>query len=82
MKRLEPGKQNPADGASRRLSADALLSSKRWFAGPEFLWHSEVYWPKQPNHPYVRHDDPEVKKTHQTLLVKADTQDLMGEMGG
>ena len=38
---LVPGKQNPADDASRGLPADALLNSKRWFAGPEFLWHSD-----------------------------------------
>ena len=75
--RLVPGKQNPADDASRGLSADALLNSKRWFAGPEFLWHSEEHWPKQPNNPCVCDDDPEVKQTHQTLLIKADTQDLV-----
>ena len=78
--RLVAGKQNPADDASRGLSADALLNSKGWFAGPEFLWHSEEHWPKQPNNLCVCDDDPEVKQTHQTLLIKADTQDLMGEI--
>ncbi len=41
--RLVPGKQNPADDASRGLSAEALLNSKRLFDGPEFLWCSEEY---------------------------------------
>ena len=33
--------QNPADDASRGLSAEALLKNQRWLRGPEFLWKSE-----------------------------------------
>ena len=40
--------QNPADDASRGLTADALLNNLRWITGPEFLWKSENYWPSQP----------------------------------
>ncbi len=78
--RLVPGKQNPADEASRGISADALLNSKRWFAGPEFLWRNEEHWPIQTNHPSVRDDDPEVKQAHETLLVKASAQDSLEEI--
>ena len=38
---------NPADDASRGLSANALLKNKRWLTGPEFLWKTEDYWPSQ-----------------------------------
>ena len=34
-------KQNPADNASRGLTADALLGSWRWLLGPEFLMKTE-----------------------------------------
>ncbi|XP_028414082.1 uncharacterized protein LOC114537159 [Dendronephthya gigantea] len=78
--RLVPGKQNPADDASRGLSANALLSSKRWFDGPEFLWRNEECWPKQTIHPLVSDDDPEVRQPHQSLLVKVDTRDSMEEI--
>lgn len=37
-----PGKENPADEASRSLTASQLLDNKRWFHGPEFLWKSNV----------------------------------------
>ena len=33
-----PGKGNPADEASRGLTAKELIQSKRWFKGPSFLW--------------------------------------------
>ena len=34
-------KANPADDASRGLSAEAIVTSNRWTKGPEFLWLSE-----------------------------------------
>ena len=40
-----PGNLNPADDASRGLSAQQLLSSDRWFAGPAFLSQPEAEWP-------------------------------------
>lgn len=40
-------KENPADDASRGLSADKLTSDSdnRWINGPPFLWKSETFWP-------------------------------------
>ena len=35
-----PGKDNPADEASRSLTASQLLNKKRWLSGPDFLWES------------------------------------------
>ena len=40
-------KQNPADDASRGLTAEALLKNKRWIQGPDFLWKSEGAWSSQ-----------------------------------
>ena len=40
-------KQNPADNASRGLSAEALLKGERWSTGPDFLRKSERFWPSQ-----------------------------------
>ena len=40
-------KQNPADNASRGLSAEALLKGERWSIGPDFLRKSERFWPSQ-----------------------------------
>ena len=36
-----PGKENPADEASRGLTAKELLQSDRWFTGPKFLWQQD-----------------------------------------
>ena len=41
-------KANPADDASRGLTADAIVQCNRWTRGPEFLWLDEESWPKTP----------------------------------
>ncbi|KAK3746525.1 hypothetical protein QZH41_016739, partial [Actinostola sp. cb2023] len=52
--------QNPADEASRGLSANDLITSQRWINGPGFLWQEETEWPKQPEtQGRVKDDDPE-----------------------
>lgn len=62
-------KQNPADEASRGLSADDFLKCERWLKGPEFLMTGEMTWPKlEVNKPDVNLNDPEVK---QDLTVNA-----------
>ena len=40
-----PGYINPADDASRGLSASKLLKRERWFNGPDFLSKPEDEWP-------------------------------------
>ncbi|XP_028413969.1 uncharacterized protein LOC114536827 [Dendronephthya gigantea] len=63
--------ENPADDASRGLSADSLLRSNRWLNGPEFLWKPENYWPCQINLAVaVSDDDPEVKKNAQAFSIE------------
>ena len=54
---------NPADDASRGLTAESLIDGKRWVTGPAFLWQEEDHWPKQPNViEKVEENDPEIKK--------------------
>ena len=68
-------KENPADDASRGLSADALLNNKRWLKGPDFLWKSEEDWPNQQfKTSTVAENDPEVKKESQVFSTKTETE--------
>lgn len=39
------GITNPADAASRRLTASALVNSQLWWHGPEWLSESNEHWP-------------------------------------
>ena len=55
-----PGKQNPADLASRGFEAGDKDSFKVWFNGPDFLATGEV--PQSKVLPVVSEDDPEVKR--------------------
>ena len=63
-------KSNPADAASRGLSARQLVDDdSRWLRGPDFLWHPGAYQAQverslQPLDP----DDPEVKVS--TLMTQ------------
>ena len=65
---------NPADDASRGLSAAGLLQQQRWSNGPHFLGKSEKDWPQQP-FPVgeVPDDDPEVRKVASagTMVMEA-----------
>ena len=45
--RFCPGNQNPADIPSRGMSASVLVSKKRWWNGPEFLYKDEREWPQE-----------------------------------
>ena len=61
---------NPADDASRGLSADELIKSKRWLHAPEFLRGSAEHWPKRPaSIDEVDEDDPEVKKSAKIFAI-------------
>ncbi|XP_068716993.1 uncharacterized protein [Montipora capricornis] len=76
-------KQNPADDASRGLTAEALLKNKRWIRGPEFLWKSEDAWPSQQCAvSMVAENDPEVKRESQVLSTKAEAGSTLGQFFG
>lgn len=38
---------NPADDASRGISADDIVKPTRWIKGPDFLWKDETVWPQR-----------------------------------
>nr|XP_039272687.1 uncharacterized protein LOC120346953 [Styela clava] len=58
-----PSKLNPADVASRGMSADEFLNYPQWKFGPEFLWKNQEEWPKQPDFLHSMNDkDLEFKK--------------------
>jgi hypothetical protein len=63
-----PSRQNPADDVSRGLTGTALLRSKRWLSGPEFLWHTEDHWPSPPNLTQVNLDS-EIKQSSKVSVT-------------
>ncbi|XP_046343482.2 uncharacterized protein LOC124124382 [Haliotis rufescens] len=62
-------KSNPADVASRGVSASHLLTCMNWFHGPKFLSSSESEWPVQP---HLIHDE---KMLEETVTATDATQD-------
>ena len=72
-----PGKDNPADEASRSLTASQLLNNKRWLSGPDFLWESDVPLLKKKNTAQLSSDDVEVK-TNTCLLTHSSTREYPG----
>ena len=55
-------KVNPADDATRGLSATEFIKSK-WSQGPAFLWKDETEWEIEESGQFVTSaDDPEIKK--------------------
>ena len=55
---------NPADDASRGVTASELLDRSRWIYGPQFLWKPEEQWPqhKKCDECSLSASDPETKK--------------------
>ncbi|XP_062709120.1 uncharacterized protein LOC134288391 [Aedes albopictus] len=47
--RWVPGKQNPADDATKWNTLPELTPKDRWFNGADFLWRPEKDWPNPPN---------------------------------
>lgn len=68
---------NPADDASRGLTANQLENS-RWIKGPEFLWKPKDQWPQE-NQDVAKttanelpRNDPEIKKVTALATTSAD----------
>ena len=59
---------NPADAASRSLTADELLTSATWLHGPDFLQKDSSHWPESPLHQSCIPES-EVKKEANTYAV-------------
>lgn len=61
--------QNPADLATRCLTASNLMDSD-WLKGPHFLWSLDILQPEQDNFPLDAHD-PEVRREISTCATLA-----------
>ncbi len=46
--RFIPGKQNPADLATRGITAAEFIESKAWLHGPDWLVEDRAKWPEEP----------------------------------
>ena len=66
-------KENPADLASRGVSAKELSSTHMWFKGPEFLWKPQIPTPVDDHVIGINPQDPEVKHSH-SFAVDAKTE--------
>jgi hypothetical protein len=60
--RYVKSKENPADEASRGLTAREFLDSERWLSGPSFLQNPQLDLVDAVENP-LSQDDPEVKRT-------------------
>ncbi|KAK3743481.1 hypothetical protein QZH41_013096 [Actinostola sp. cb2023] len=74
------GKSNPADDASRGLSARSLIESLRWINGPAFLWQTQKNWQDFGSHdesPIPSPDDKELKKVSSLATVAKEPPVLL-----
>ena len=61
---------NPADQASRGLTAEKFIQSKTWTQGPDFLLEPESEWPKQlDQNVATTEEDPEIKKCAAAIVM-------------
>ena len=68
------GDNNPADDASRGLTADIFLRQSRWLTGPAFLWKHNSMWPTQDElFGEIANDDPEVKREVRAAMSSLST---------
>ena len=66
-------KENPADDASRGLSAQELINSQRWWTGPTLLWHPSIKEASSDEAPTLSETDPEVRKVCTLVTVTKTT---------
>ena len=70
-------KLNPADIASRGISADDLVSGNKWIAPPEFLFKDRSYWPiSQDVDLEPDENDKEVKKIVSRATVVTESNNV------
>lgn len=73
-------KLNPADGASRGLRGDELLSSERWKSGPQFLWSDCSQWPIMPGEASSDlNNDCEMKLVAKSHVITSMQSDIIEE---
>ncbi|XP_033095627.1 uncharacterized protein LOC117100162 [Anneissia japonica] len=62
--------QNPADLASRGMTAEEMISSEMWQCGPTFLKEDKSKWPQMPDDLAIKINDPEVKARTYVIETK------------
>ena len=71
-----PGKDNPADLASRGTSTTLLMGSSLWWGGPSWLKEDEDQWPKRINSLVPNDDALQEKRTKQYTCLVADANQI------
>lgn len=65
-------KSNPADDASRGVTAESFTKNDRWIKGPAFLLKHKSEWERSPlGGVELEEDDPEVKREPKSFVVHA-----------
>ena len=62
---------NPANEASRGVTAKQLVEGSLWLTGPEVLWRSGPCKPEKVEVPHLQDSDPEVKKVSVLTTVRS-----------
>ena len=69
-----PGKENPADIASRGATVVELKEDKSWWGGPSWLRKSEEHWPDRTNSLLPNKEAMKEKRTKQYNCLVANTE--------
>ena len=75
-----PSELNPADDASRGLSAQEILHCERWWQGPDFLLGSPQSWPQQPDFKCSDLEDMAEIKQSPLVYTTVVEPDIVGEL--
>ncbi|XP_070548362.1 uncharacterized protein [Ptychodera flava] len=68
--RYVSSKDNPADDASRGLTAKTMLERRRWHEGPKFMWRNQHSWPLVPVYsPTMLDSDSEIVATEKAIIA-------------
>ena len=73
-------KNNPADEASRGLTADNFIACRRWISGPDFLQKPRTEWLRPFDLQPINSDDPEVKRELMVNVVIAEAEDATSRL--
>jgi hypothetical protein len=70
---------NPADDASRGLTAGEFVNRSKWLTGPDFLWNDQLPDDNEQHTTIVPQDDPEIKNA-QAFATSAMDYDLVSRL--
>ena len=70
--RYVPGKENPADLATKPYPIADIIDGHKWKEGPLFLSNGPEFWPKQIHLDEISTDDKEIKVKSVLVIKKAE----------